>query len=245
MKFAVLPPPTRVAAARSAVFPEMEIEEVVRRPLKRKRVQSYVNNPFKPPRQLVQIKQSNPYSLNQGNHGRELKTIDVTAVAYEFSTSGTVNLINGVAQGTDYTTRVGRKLTLKSIFVRGRISVGSTPTAGVWRFMLVYDKQPNGAAFVATDLLDNVNIHGVQNLTNRDRFVIIMDKMGYLEAAGRSFIPIKKYIKCNLEVTFGGTGGTISSIQTGSLFAVSIGHLATGVTAITSTITTRVRFLDD
>lgn len=184
------------------------------------------------------------YGLNQGGHGQELKTIDEVSQAYEFSSTGTINLINGVAQGTDFTQRVGRKFNMKSILLRGRIAVGATPTGGTWRLMLVYDKQTNGAAPAITDIVDAIGMSGVQNLSNRDRFVVIMDKSGFLEATTKITIPFKKYKKCNLEVINGGTGDTVGSIQTGALWVISMGNLATGVTAITGTITSRVRFKD-
>lgn len=185
------------------------------------------------------------YGLNQGNHGVELKDIDTSLAAAECSTTGAINLINGVAQGTDFNTRVGRKFNMRSILVRGTIKVGATPTLAAYRWMIVYDKQANGASAVITDILTAINMGGVNNLTNRDRFVVIADKKGYVEAAGRGVVPIKFYKRCALETTNGGTSAAIGSIQTGALYFVTLGDLATGVTApVCGAMTARVRFTD-
>jgi len=184
------------------------------------------------------------YGLNQGSHGDELKTIDIAAGVFEFSSTGTITLINGIAQGTDFTNRVGRKFNMKSILIRGRISVGATPTGATWRLMLIYDKQTNGEAPVITDIIDAIGMSGVQNLSNRDRFVVIMDKAGWVEATTKITMPFKKYKRCNLEVINGGTGATVGSIQTGALWLISVGNLAAGATAPVGALTTRVRFKD-
>lgn len=205
---------------------------------KRRVMRGVVRKPIAPPRT------GGFYGLNQGNHGRELKTIDTTT-ACEFSTTGTIALINGVAQGTDFTTRVGRKFNMRSILLRARIGVGGTATASVWRMMLVYDKQANAAAPAITDILDSINTTSNNNLANRERFIVIMDKLGYVEAAGRSQIPFKKYKRCALEVTNGGTGNTVGSIVTGSLWLVTTGQLVTGATAPVATVQTRIRFTDE
>lgn len=186
----------------------------------------------------------NPYGLNQGNHGAELKSVEVGAGAQECSTTAVITLINGVATGDDINNRDGRKFTMKSILVRGTINVGATPTGAAYRWMIVYDKQANGAAPVIGDILNVSSMLGCNNLSNRDRFIIIADKTGFLEATGTIVRTIKKFINCNLETVCSGTTNGIASIATGSLFLVTLGNLATGVTAPNLNVLTRVRFVE-
>lgn len=190
------------------------------------------------------IKKPN-YSKVQGNNATEMKSADLGPAALAYSTTGTITLLNGVAQGLDNGQRIGRKFNVRSILVRGFASVGSTPTASCIRHMLVYDKQTNGVLPVITDILNTVSMLGCNNLDNRDRFVILADKTSYLEAAGRSQIPIKMFLKTNLEVINSGVASTIASINTGSLYLITIGQLAAGVTAPTLSVLIRVRFQDD
>lgn len=185
------------------------------------------------------------YGLNQGRHGKELKVIDTAGTSYECSTTGTITLMNGVAQGTDFNTRVGRKFTMKSILVRGSAQVGATPTGGSFRWMIVYDKQTNGVLPAIADIVSAANMPANQNLSNRARFVVLADKTGYLEATGRINFPQKWFRRCALECTNSGTANTIGSISTGSVYLVTMGSIATGVTAIQLNVSVRIRFMDD
>lgn len=194
------------------------------------------------------------YGLNQGNHGPELKDIDTDLAAATWNTTGSIILINGVAQGTDFTSRIGRKFQMKSLLLRFTIFSGSTailPATARW--LVVYDKQANAAAPAVTDILDAVTTTSNGNLTNRDRFIIIYDKIhviGYVTAASASsdnpMHYIKKYRKMKMETTNGGTGATVGSIQTGALYFVSLGARAAGTTAVRmETGSARIRFTDD
>lgn len=190
------------------------------------------------------------YGLNQGNHGKELKDVDTDISALSFTTTGSVTLLNGVAQGTDFTNRVGRKFNTKSILIRMVITSGSTATANhIARWMIVYDKQVNGSLPAVTDILTSASISAPNNLNNRDRFVVILDKQHNIGATGandNAKVFMKKYRRCHLETTNGGTAATIGSIQTGGLYFVAVGSAAAGTTApIFDSGICRIRFTDD
>ena len=191
------------------------------------------------------------YGLSQGNHGPELKVIDTDLSAITgFDTTGSVTLLNGIAQGTDYNTRIGRKFTMKTLYCRMSLQPGATAAnIALARFIVVYDRQSNGAAPLITDVLTAINDSSLNNLTNRDRFVIITDKVykvGLSTSMESGRQVWKKYLKCNLEVTNGGTGATIASIQTGSLYLLTMGDKAAGTTAPkVLNGTYRIRFTDD
>lgn len=207
--------------------------------------------PFRAPaRRLAPPRTGGFYGLNQGSHGRELKDIDTDLSAItNFDTTGSVTLLNGVAQGTDFTQRVGRKFNMKSILLRLSIQPGSTATTNALaRWIIVYDKQTNATAPAITDIIVAANESAANNLSNRDRFVIIYDKVVNIGATGsndnqRAFF--RKYKRCNMEVTNGGTGSTVGSIQTGALWFVTCGEKAAGTTAPkVLNGTARIRFHD-
>lgn len=184
------------------------------------------------------------YGPNQGGKDAlELKDVEAT-LNVEASTVGSITLVNGVAQGTDFTNRIGRRMNIKSVLVRGFATVGATATSGTYRWLLVWDRQPNAVACVITDVLSATSTLGVQNLTNRERFVVLADKTGWVESTQATQKPIKKYLKCNLETTNGGTAATIGSIQTGALWFITVGTVATGVTSPLINVTVRVRYTD-
>jgi len=110
--------------------------------------------------------------------------------------------------------------------------------------MVVYDKQANGAAPVIGDILTATSMSGVNNLANRDRFIVYADRAGWVEVTDKTIEPVNVYLKVNLEETFNGTGASAAAINTGALYLISMGNLATGVTAPVVTCTARVRFTD-
>lgn len=184
----------------------------------------------------------------------ERKVIDVDPANYAFDTTGSVTLLNGVATGTDFTDRIGRKIVLKSLYLRGIIkpvdnNVGNT----LCRMLVVYDMQSNGAAPAITDVLKSSSPAAQLNMNNRDRFRVLIDKQFALgavsDAAGASLAgsptvhSLKKYKKCNLEVLFNGTTNAIGSIATGSLYMITVGDQVAG-NGGQGLISSRVRFVD-
>lgn len=181
-----------------------------------------------------------------GNH--ELKNIDVIGSTITVaSSSGLISLINGVAQGTTATTRLGRRIQMKSLFIRAEIRMAPT-TAGASpiRYLVIYDKQTNGTAPAATDVLTTDALYSPMNLSNSRRFVVIFDKVWpCLGTAGPQSITVEKYIKLNLPVEFNtGSAGTVGDIQTGSLYTLLYQDAGLITLAPPGAFYTRVRFSD-
>jgi len=182
----------------------------------------------------------------------EAKVIDLDPAQYNTDTTGTITLLNGCATGSDYTDRIGRKIIVKSIYVRGIFRMeGTNISPTLCRIIIVYDMQTNGAAPAITDILKSANSQAQLNMNNRDRFKILMDKQialgGQDVAAGGYGSPttlsIKKYKKCRLETVYSGTLSTVGSISTGALWMISIGDRAAGSAAEFSG-SVRTRFID-
>lgn len=181
------------------------------------------------------------FSRGGPHSGRELKFIDTEISAGTLTTAGTVTFLNGVAQGTDFNNRIGRKTLIKSILWNcGIYPIPSTtqPAGEFVRMIIFYDTQTNSAAVPAvTDVLAVADPFSPMNLNNRDRFHIIWDKKinlnpatyaaGALTAGAPMTKYITKYKKCNKEVVYSGTGGTIGSIQTGSICILTISYNGT------------------
>lgn len=182
----------------------------------------------------------------------ELKTIDTLAVAQSFTTAGSVRLLNGVAQGDDITNRQGRRIRMKSILFKLFPSLGAGVTNGDHLRVIVFiDYQANATLAAVTDILDSASALSPTNLSNRARFKIIYDKWKPVAAstysagiANGTFTPpqFTFYKKMAEDVTFGGTGNTIGSIQTGALGCLVISNQSSS--AILYQLHTRVRFVD-
>lgn len=157
---------------------------------------------------------------------------------------GTVYPLNLMGQGTDVNQRVGRKVTLRSVYINANfynwVSTGGlTIPQGVFgKMSVVYDSQPNGATAppAYTDIYQAYSGALVapidpMNLTNRDRFKVLYTTYFHIGAftldnstptpkiiGGSPVNTSRKVVKkFNLPTIFGNTGNTIGDIQTGSL----------------------------
>lgn len=184
----------------------------------------------------------------------ERKTIDIDPNNYTVTATGSVTLLDGVATGTDFTDRIGRKICLKSHYCRGVIFPEDTTTSNqLIRMLIVYDMQTNGATPAVTDVLKSADPTSQLNLNNRDRFRVLVDKQWVLApidttatqsyAGSPTIHQFKKYKKLNHEVVYNGTTAAIGSIATGGLFMVLVGSNAAGTAAIMR-VSHRTRFVD-
>lgn len=169
----------------------------------------------------------------------ELKVIDTANAAYVCDTTGTVTLLNGVATGTDLTDRIGRKIFMRAVQVRGLVQpVDNTIGQTLARVMVVYDKQPTGGTPAITDILTASRSEAFNNLNNRDRFVVVFDAKfpigGISDVATQAVSSspnthvLDEYRRLNHEVIFSGTGATAASISSGALWLITIGNQAAG-----------------
>lgn len=196
------------------------------------------------------------YGLYTKRGRDELKVIDTATASANLTLNAGLVLLNGVVQGTDYTNRVGRKTIMKSIYLRFTLlpnTANSAPIGDFTRIIVVYDCQTNAAAPLAGDILQSGGDYmSPLNLNNRDRFKVIHDKLVpmnpnvYTAGALTAGDPVNKawkmYKKITMETVFGGTGATVGSIQTGSIYLL---YMSAGATSYsTLTYNCRIRFID-
>jgi len=204
-------------------------------------------------------------AVGQGLGTVEKKVVDIVYATYAVEETGTVlTLLNGCAPGSQNFNRIGRKINMKSLQIRGMIyntdlSVG----ARLIRMIVVYDKQANGTAPTYANIVTSNDISGATsstaydmvNLNNRERFEIIRDKcwvFGPLQnttdqsLAGDSqvaclneFIPLK-----NRQTIYNaGAAGTVGDIASGSLYVFWIANTA-NATGSSVQCSYRMRFVD-
>lgn len=163
----------------------------------------------------------------------EWKFTDVQ-VNHDVNTTTALSLLNGLVPGTGATQRIGQKIVIKSIEVRLRIYVD--PNAGVRqlvRWMVVMDRQANGAAPTLAQILNVNTPFGLRNLENRKRFKIILDNVKYLaplneEGDGCYWHVYLKFRRPFVVEYNAGTAGTVADIVSNSLYMISTGDQAAG-----------------
>lgn len=196
----------------------------------------------------------------------EKKVFDLTPTQFQVNTTGQFNLLCSPQAGPDINERIGRKIQIKSVYIRGLVSseagdqdgpVVTTSPGQLARMIVFTDNQPNGAAPAVTDLLQSASALSQLNINGRDRFKIHIDKQwalkpyaynntsGFALAALSDAIAYKKFKVLNEETIFNATvSATITQITSGALYMFFIGTVPTGANDATAAFSTRVRYTD-
>jgi hypothetical protein len=177
--------------------------------------------------------------------GIEKKFIENVQAVANLATAG-IFLVNGVIIGNDFNNRVGREIKMKSLYMR-LSAANLVDQESTLRIMLVYDKQPNGVGPAITDILTSADVNAPNNLNNRERFIVITDKVRTCSTAAQRSFWIKKYKPLNTSTQYSGSGATIASIATGAMYLILIPQVtSTGAPSANYSVgyQVRVRFTD-
>jgi len=162
--------------------------------------------------------------------------------------------VNDMTQGPNLYQRIGRKVFMKSLQIRGQWApnialTGSVSPQSHARLLILYDKAADAAFPNAVDVLRDANaggsagVYSAINLDNRERFVVLRDwdfilpsctnNFGVLTNVGitdtcKQSLQIDAYMKLDgIETLYNNVnGGTVADITTGSLLVIGLGENA-------------------
>ncbi len=164
---------------------------------------------------------------------------------------------NLIAQGVTESTRVGRKCTVRAIgwrfFLTLKTTAVAADTSDTVRILLYMDKQCNGATIATTDLLESADIQSFNNLANKGRFRVLMDRTYAISSQagsgrgttdtlsyGEVMIQDTFFKKCNIPIEFDSTTGAITEIRSNNIGVLTLA--ASGNVAFNSKM--RLRYSD-
>ncbi len=224
-----------------------------------------VGGQYIPGRSRGYLRTAGYYGRYQGRKAseQEAKFLDVNVTDAVVGTAGAVQTsgtINVIPQGVTESERVGRKCCIKAINWRYEITLPEgdaivTPEQGdVVRQILFLDTQCNGATAAVTDILESAVFQSFNNLANKGRFRILMDRFHQINYKGlgsdnAGVISQAKVIhhydffkKCDIPIEYDNSAstGVISTIRTNNLGVLSIS--AHGVAGMDGKF--RLRFTD-
>lgn len=145
-------------------------------------------------------------------------------------------------QGTDINQRIGKVIRLKDLLIRFSMKVTPITGAGVIQYntmpivrvIFVYDKQVNGATPTADQIITTSGgllITNFLNVNNKARFNLLYDNtftfnvwgevnnvdwQSYGTTQTNNLVKVSLPLK-NKKVVFSGTGGTVTSMNTGAI----------------------------
>jgi len=201
----------------------------------------------------------------------ELKSVDGQAAV---ATNSVVNLntssgngfpLNAIAVGPTFFERVGRRIEMASLHLKGVITqTGNVTTVMDYcRLAIVYDRQPNGAFPTTTTIFQDYSPTGVTgsspssgvNPDERERFLVLSDiKLALPPTTAAQFsgtdgvttsFNINRFINLKgLKTHYKDDSSNISGIATGSLLIIGMGQLASGSEGWHFVGTWRLRYAD-
>lgn len=194
------------------------------------------------------------YRRFSGNRDKEQKFHDIDIDA-TFLTTGVFAQVNLIAQGVGESQRVGRKAFIRAIHWRGTLTLPATTTltstAVTLRMILFVDKQCNGVAATAVQLLQSNAYNSWRDLINSGRFTILMDRYWTLNCGsgggdsttdfGATERQFKFHKKCNIAIQFNGATGAITEIPTNNISVMIIANNAFSASVVSKL---RLRFTD-
>ncbi len=202
------------------------------------------------------------YDRTGGFYGRytsggERKFFDTDVSLNPVTAALVVNNLTIVPEGNRENNRIGRKITVTNIHIRGAVSLlaptVATNSSSIVIGMLVQDTQTNGAAFTATDLLETDAFTSFANLANSQRFKILKKKVWNLSSgggapSGAAFVMSEdnRYVSCNLKCNIpieydnSATTGVVTSVRSNNLYWVTQSDNAAGITQLNA----RIRYTD-
>ncbi len=174
------------------------------------------------------------------NKTEEIKFHDVATGSTTLSTTGTdyVGSMVGIAQAITESGRLGRKISLKSIHIRGQLLLASNATMTSAfdraRILVVLDYQSNGATIGTSQVLQTTDIDSFRNLENNSRFKVLMDETyvinasaaagnGTTNATASSVINFEFHKKLkDIPIEYSGATAAISELRSNNIVIIGI-----------------------
>jgi hypothetical protein len=161
-----------------------------------------------------------------------------------------------LASGTSQSQRVGRKVTLKSVQIKGYYGPSVATPGDEYHIWIVLDTQYNGATTSISEIIDNTNLSIARPvIANGERFKvlkkIVLNSMSYPTyngggvsgVSGGAPLTFDYFKKLELDMEWNGTAGDQAEIRSNNILIVS-GCIYGSNPATGKVVVARVRYTD-
>lgn len=178
----------------------------------------------------------------------EKKNVDVVNTGLICPTGGAFRapiFCNPIQQGAGPTNRQGRRVTFKSFQIRYTVGRSSGSGPSQVRFLVVYDRQSNSATPATTDVLLVDRFDSPMNLSNADRFVVLIDEISESRQSTSLNISGQRYVKMALDGLFVQNLGTSADYSQGAVYLmIASNDEISGTDTTPVDCITRMRYVD-
>jgi len=179
-------------------------------------------------------RKKNGYGRNGCGSG-EVKFFDIVVDDAVVAAAGTItDSVVKIPQGITESTRVGRRICVTNIGWRYRSAVpglaaqATPPDGDTVRVILFVDHQCNGATTTVISILELASYQAFNNLSNKGRFTILMDRtfdLNYLAGVGitasqdyaANLMNGTFFKRCSIPIEYSAATGGITEIKTNNI----------------------------
>lgn len=183
---------------------------------------------------------------------KETGFVDVAANTYALNTTGNITLVNVVPQSAAVSGRVGKKILLKSLQMRGQATPDTTTIICLGAALLIYDRRPTGSLPAITDVLNTIDCFSFLNDANSGRFKVLR-RWNYkfvgstaTAVTDTQINTVDEFVDLKRRPTVYKAAGTgaIGDIEEGALYLITLGSASAGTADAVLNVGIRVRFWD-
>lgn len=176
----------------------------------------------------------------------EAKFVDANATNTP-DTTGVVNILTLIAQGTTDTTRIGNSVLSQSLDIKCTFVPSASATASFVRYIVFIDKYDGaGTAPTLANLLQaTVSVQSFMNMDNSDRFVVLRNDVVPLTLVGNNRAVYREiHLKLtDLHVKYDGTTAAQASCTNNHIYFALLSNEAINTPSVSWV--TRYRFVDN
>lgn len=176
-------------------------------------------------------------TANGLNEIRKLINIETkivrTASSSNVSTSGIVIPLSLIAQGLNYTDRVGDSIKIQKIECRFKYLMNTASTGSMLRLIVARDLFCQGVDPTLANVLQQTGPLEIKNFLLRDRFSFLVDELLYMGNSGENGGTLVYDIPHEGHIKYIGTTAASASNGFGSLYLLAVSDEGTNVPILT------------
>lgn len=184
-----------------------------------------------------------PYSEDFTNNEYKYQTVTRSYSSFNFNTGINFDISNNVINGTSQDTRIGTEIINKDLLIQLYYVMNPTATTQIFRLLIICDLQPTDTVNYNEIITDPSTVYGIQNIINKDRFLILYDNMLTTNLLQPNVLLRTKIDLQKIKTTYRQPTGISLNVTTNNIYGIIINSQLVDQNPVVI-ITTRLCFLD-